>query len=239
MSESVVMTMEQIQQLVDAAVKKQSIILKGEIVELTEKLRDKNTEKGVINLPDDDLLDEPVFYFACEYKHVMGGYTQRNGKEIFPPSVDKFVSFGNYVNNVRHLSNGSDETDCVSVYKTYSKAMVKFIEGHIEFNTVVHKKAAQALNTDKSIADIAMHAKHSLSGMTKTDIQKRARELSIPISTDTDEMIKGITDKLVDSELERRKKTGAKQFETLPDDYQKKGELKQEHARQEHASVDY
>lgn len=133
------------------------------------------------NIDADDLLDEPVVFFAPKYRFALGA-DRKNGKQMAPPNG---VILFKYMHTIRKQS-GKDiniQQWCKHVCK--SKVELEFLKGHTVFGSLFYEKASDIIQSeDMQLVNSIIKKSASLSSLGSHDILRLMKDNGLEITTD-------------------------------------------------------
>ena len=174
--------------------------------------------KPVKAIPDDpdDLLEEPVTFFAINQSMTIWGST-KYGKTTEPP-FGVPIRFSNAVRRkLQGKMRGQDSWQVVSYFTTHSKAQRDFLLAHEQYGNLIHSKPKDALNTDPLLADVKSNVMSEVFNMSAGQVIDRCRNMKITIS-DNIQITRGLlVDAMVKDRTEEQASQQRKNAERLAD----------------------
>ena len=143
----------------------------------------------------EDMLDEPVRYFAYSYKFAILGYTAPSGHEVKVPDGTE-VMFGPFQRYSRKTTARGVDTVSISMFSTKSKRMVQFLDNHPFFNVRFFRATGRKDTIGVQDHMYAVDAYHKVSKMSDMHVVEMLQNLGVPSSEDIGEMRKELIRRL-------------------------------------------
>jgi len=155
------------------------------------------------DLDPDDMLEEPVVFWAPGF-HVVIGDDKKNGRAIQPP-VNRVIWFK--PEGSRKVQNGKEvDIQIWSKFASYSKKEVEWLKNHSNHGIVFFTKGSTEMNVDLRYTQKLMQFANGLKNMEAHRVVKEAKDLGLTFTDDINMLRLGLA--------QYKTKEYMKQFET-------------------------
>lgn len=165
---------------------------------------EKNTMMASNEIPEEDLLDKPVRYWAWGRYHGLFGYTYM-GQTMNTP-YDRPIEFRPLpAIRGKDANGGNTRTEWCSV-EIWSKKMVAWLEKHPEFNQIFFKSTGDLYKTDLNITNHKLKSVMEVSRLNHHQIAEKLQQRGLPVSDDFHKMQSTLIDVLAKEALQGQHK---------------------------------
>jgi len=185
---------------------------------IPEKQQKLSTATTLDNIDYDDVLAEPVTFFAYSYSFSFFGY-KKYGREIDNP-FGRPIQFNHLYRYAKGTGRHREWVN-MCVAKIYSKKEAEYVRNNPLFGVRFFEDIGRASSVDVSFAQLLSDAGNSISMLNEHQIVHKAISMGISASTDVEDMRKKLIYKIAEDTMRDQKQkaqSSARDMNMTPDE---------------------